>query len=106
MGDDHSSGPVFAQAVDARRHGAVQPSPRLPEDARAKAVSPRRDLVVVAHDGHGQRRGDGNHVGGHAAGEIVAFGFGEHRGQAQLGSRERLDGDEDLDGGIGRSARH
>ena len=85
----------LGQRGEAVGDRAVEAVARPPEDLRAGPLRPVGDLVVVAHDVDGQRRGGGDDPLGHAPGQLGPLGRTEHAGQPALGGAEALDRHQD-----------
>ena len=72
----------------------LRPGPGLHSTVPPELLGPRRDLVVVAHDGDRQRRAAAHHPVGHRRGRGRRARCGvEHAASRRLASRERLDRD-------------
>ena len=94
VSDDHAVDLERGERDDAIVDGSVEPAPRAPEDLRASAACPCRDIVVVADHVHGEwvRRGDDTL--GHPTSERGPFIGVECGSQADLRVAEALHGHE------------
>jgi hypothetical protein len=94
VGHRHVDHPAVTKMVDAGLDRAVEAPARLPHHECAPGPGPFSHIVVVAHDGHRQRRGRLEHPCRHRPGQCRAFRRAQRVVEASLRLVERFDGHE------------